>query len=218
MLILPRIAHGRKCAMRKKEKSKRTPVPAIPQLSLEVLDDVQKIERYARQELRDCEHTGHFNRYKAERILRTCTVQVLKVQLDYYESLPTFHEKWVIKLQENTIEAGVGMLPDGYSDELYQDFRNLLWDTTYKDLNPPKKLAAKTEEPQKPDMALAIQIKDLRDECRLTTEELAEKISLDSRSVQRHIAGKTQPYVRHIRAYEALFSKLLDRKVLFKKL
>lgn len=132
--------------MRKKRKSKEDPVPVIPQLSLDALDEVQKIERYARQQLRECEHSGHFNSQKAERILRTCTVQVLKAQLAYYESLPTFHEKWVIKLQENTIESAVGMIPDGYGEDLYECFRDVLWRTTYADLNPPKGPTLKSEE------------------------------------------------------------------------
>jgi len=204
--------------MSKKKKSKRTSVPAMPQLSLKALDGVQNIERYAKQQLSDCQHTGHFNIHKAERILRTCAVQVLKTQLDYYESLPIFHPKWVIKLQENTIEAAVGMLPDGYSDELYEHFRNLLWDTTYADLNPPKRLTVNNEEPPKITRTLGSQIQKLRDECRLTTEELAEEVKLDVRSVQRHLAGRTQPYARHLRAYEKSFSKLLNKQVVINNL
>ena len=132
--------------MKKKKKSNRRTVPVIPQLSLGALDAVQKIERYARHELRECQNISHFNTQKAERILRTCAVQVLKTQLAYYQSLPTFHEQWVIQLQSNSIESAVGMVPGGYGDDLYEHFRNLLWDTTYADLNPLKELTAKQEE------------------------------------------------------------------------
>jgi hypothetical protein len=121
-------------------------------------------------------------------------------------------------LQEETIESAIGMIPGGYSDDLLEHFRDVLWETTYADLNPPKTLPAKRAEPPKPDSTLAGQIKKLRDECRLTTEELAENISLDTRSVQRHLAGTTQPYTRHLRAYERLFSKLLERKVVMNRL
>ncbi len=199
--------------MRKKKKSKRSTVPAIPQLSLDALDAVQKIERYARHELSDCQNISHFNTQKAERILRTCTVQVLKTQIAYYESLPTFHEKWIIKLQENTIESAVGMIPGGYGDDLYEHFRDVLWDTTYADLNPPKKLTVKTEEPRKPDTTPAEQIKKLRDEARLTNEELADEINIEPRSLYRHLSG-TPPRARHIAAYEKFFSEKLARKVL----
>lgn len=157
---------------KKKKKSKRT--IAIPQLSLEALDNVQKIERYARQQLRDCEHPGHYNSNKAERILRTCAVQVLRIQLAYYESLPNFQEGWIIKLQANTIGSAVGMIPDGYSDDLYEYFRNILWDTTYTDLNPPKPKQGKshpTSESKPQREAIADQINQLRNECHLSQGE-----------------------------------------------
>jgi len=64
---------------------------------------------------------------------------------------------------------------------------------------------------------IAAQIQRLREECRLTTEELAEKIGIEARSVQRHLAG-TIPYDRHLRAYESLFSKLLNRKIVINKM
>lgn len=199
---------------KRKKKSKRISVPAIPQLSLQTLNDVQKIERYAKQQLSDCQHSGHFNVHKGERILRTCAVQVLKAQLDYYESLAIFHPRWVIKLQENTVEAAVGMLPDGYSDELYEHFRKLLWDTTYADLNPSKpETNQPTNELRTKPETIADQINRLRSECHLSTEELAEKIGVDPRSVKRHQAGKTRPYPQHLRAYQRVFSELLNRQV-----
>jgi hypothetical protein len=199
--------------MRKKKKSKKNPVPAIPQLSVDALDDVQKIERYARQQLRECESSSLYNSQKAERILRTCTVQVLKTQIAYYESLPTFHEKWIIQLQKDAIESAVAMVPTGYGDDLFEYFRNVLWTTTYADLNQPKTLTGKKEESQKPETTLAEQIKKLRDEARLTNEELAEKINLGLRSLYRHLSG-TPPRARQIAAYEKLFSEKLARKVL----
>jgi DNA-binding transcriptional regulator YiaG len=202
--------------MSKKKKSKKIPVPAIPHLSLKALDDVQEIERYARQELRDCENRDRFNTQKAERILRACTVQVLKIQLVYYESLPTFHEKWIIELQEDAIESAVGMIPGGYADELYEYFRNVLWDTTYADLNPPKpkqKKSQPTSESRAQTESIAAQINRLRNECHLSTEELAVKINIDPRSVKRHLAGKSRPYPQHLRAYQTVFSELLNRPV-----
>lgn len=199
--------------MRRKKKSKQNPVPAIPQLSLGVLNNVQEIERYARQQLRECESSTHYNSQKAERILRTCTVQVLKTQIAYYEPLPTFHENWIIQLQKDAIESAVAMVPAGYGDDLYEHFRDILWDTTYADLNPPKTLTGKKEESQKPETTLAEQIRKLRDEARMTNEELAEQINLGLRSLYRHLSG-TPPRARQIAAYEKLFSEKLARKVL----
>jgi len=62
------------------------------------------------------------------------------------------------------------------------------------------------------------QINNLREECHLTVEELAEHIQMDTRSVQRHIASERIPYARHLRAYERVFSKLLNRHVVIKKM
>ena len=62
------------------------------------------------------------------------------------------------------------------------------------------------------------QINGLRDECHLTAEELAEEVELDSRTVQRHLADETIPYARHLRVYERIFSRLLNRQVLIRKM
>lgn len=65
---------------------------------------------------------------------------------------------------------------------------------------------------------VAEQISRLREECRLTVEELAEKIGVEPRSVQRHEAGASEPYARHWRAYEREFSKILKRQIFISKL
>jgi ribosome-binding protein aMBF1 (putative translation factor) len=70
---------------------------------------------------------------------------------------------------------------------------------------------------KKPD-TLGSQINRLREECHLTEEELAEKIDIDIRSVQRHLAGETVPYARYLRRYETEFSKLLNRRVVIRKM
>jgi len=62
------------------------------------------------------------------------------------------------------------------------------------------------------------QINHLREECHLTAEELAEEVELDSRTVQRHLADETTPYARHLRIYERVFSKLLNRPVVICKM
>jgi hypothetical protein len=61
------------------------------------------------------------------------------------------------------------------------------------------------------------QINRLREECRLSVEELAEEVQLETRSVQRHIADVHIPHNRHLRAYERTFSKLLNRQVVISK-
>lgn len=75
------------------------------------------------------------------------------------------------------------------------------------------------EEPTKPKTeTIGEQINRLREECRLTVEELAERIGIEPRSVQRHEAGTSTPYARHLRTYEKEFSKLLNRQIVISKL
>ncbi len=62
------------------------------------------------------------------------------------------------------------------------------------------------------------QIRRLREECHLSTEELAEKVELDTRTVQRHEAGETTPYPRHLRVYERVFFNSLNRKIVISKM
>jgi DNA-binding XRE family transcriptional regulator len=57
------------------------------------------------------------------------------------------------------------------------------------------------------------QIDDLREECRLTVEELAEAVGLSARSVYRHLSGDANPRKRHLNAYERIFSARLKRDV-----
>jgi hypothetical protein len=65
---------------------------------------------------------------------------------------------------------------------------------------------------------VAFQINALREECRLTAEELAEKIDVDIRSVQRHLSSKSTPYARNLQRYEREFSKLLNRQIVTRKM
>lgn len=57
------------------------------------------------------------------------------------------------------------------------------------------------------------QLRHLRDECRMTTEKLAEEVGVDPATVYRHISGKMRPHLPTIGTYERVFSKLLNRKV-----
>lgn len=61
---------------------------------------------------------------------------------------------------------------------------------------------------------VARQIRSLRREARLTVDELAGKVGIASRSVQRHEAGEVADIrLRHVRRYEKVFSGLLKRSV-----
>lgn len=69
----------------------------------------------------------------------------------------------------------------------------------------PAPIALKKSEP------IAKQIDRLREESRLTIEEVAEALDLAPRSIYRHLSGQANPRSRQIAAYEDLFSKRLKR-------
>jgi hypothetical protein len=62
------------------------------------------------------------------------------------------------------------------------------------------------------------QIEGYRKECRMTFEDLAEKIGVNTRTVQRHIADACMPHARHLGGYERVFSRSLNRKIVIKKI
>ena len=76
------------------------------------------------------------------------------------------------------------------------------------------------ETPPEPERAesIAAQINRLRCECKWTEEQLAEKVGVTTRTVQRHLAEDSMPYARHIATYERVFSKQLEREVVIRKM
>jgi hypothetical protein len=62
------------------------------------------------------------------------------------------------------------------------------------------------------------QIDLLRNECQLTEEQLAEKMMITARTVQRHISDTCLPLSRSLTGYSRLFSKLLERQIVIKKM
>jgi hypothetical protein len=64
--------------------------------------------------------------------------------------------------------------------------------------------------------SVGCQIDRLRKECRMTLEQLAGKVDLNIRTVQKQIADTYMPLGRNLTTYERVFSKSLDRKIVIK--
>jgi ribosome-binding protein aMBF1 (putative translation factor) len=64
---------------------------------------------------------------------------------------------------------------------------------------------------------VASQIERLRQQCRMTVEELAEALDVVPRSVFRHLSGESIPRNRHLAAYERVFSERLKTKIVILK-
>ncbi len=85
-------------------------ISALPPLSLEVLGHVEDVENYARHALHNCGDSRYYNAEKALMILRTCIVEALDIQLEYYEPLPHYRPEWRAEIRERTINAVVGLV------------------------------------------------------------------------------------------------------------
>jgi hypothetical protein len=145
-------------------------------LSPAALDTVEDIEKYARYALSACSNAvGNLvNPEKAVRILRTCVVQALDAQIDYYETLPSYRKEWVRELQHKTIDSTLGLMPMWTSGE---EFRPGLVRTVRDHIRQRSK-AARTHPvaaPQHKAQKIEEQLDAFRDECRLTVEDLAAR-------------------------------------------
>jgi len=192
---------------------KKSP-PPIPPLSLKALNVMQEIEQYAKSALRGCSNeVGNLvNPGKALRILRTCVVEALNAQLEYYSSLPSYRQEWVRELEQNTIASALGLMPMFTSGE---QFRGGL-QRTLRDHVRQRGRGARIQGPAIPqyeEKPINKQLDAFRRECRLTVEDLAEAIEVAPRSVYRHLSGEAVPRPRQIAAYESLFSNRLGKPI-----
>lgn len=102
---------------------KKSPASPIPPLSFETLTVVQDFEEYARQSLHGCGTAAAYNGEKALRILRTCVVESLDVQIAFYSSLPNYTSEWIKEISERTMSAIISLV--GISGAEYWDY---FWD------------------------------------------------------------------------------------------
>jgi len=52
----------------------------------------------------------------------------------------------------------------------------------------------------------------------MTIEDLAEKISVNTRTVQRHIADASTPLLRNLAGYERVFFRSLNKRIVIEKM
>jgi hypothetical protein len=182
---------------------------------MSALTQVQDIESYARRALNGCGGEYDYNVEKALRILRTCVVSSIEVQMTFYASLRAYNPRWILEITQKTISATIGLVGMTGARH-YASFEATLQQTVKEHFEaenaalrrtPSKKKSAKKSP------SLSNQIDDLRDKSRLTVEDLAEGVGLAARSVYRHLSGEAIPRKRQIAAYEALFTKKLSKPI-----
>jgi hypothetical protein len=101
----------------------RTPV-VLPPLSLEMLQKVKAVERFAAETIKINLERSH-NPEIALRDLKTCVVQSCNWQLLYYATCEGFQWDWVDQIKESTIVVIVGLLPSS-SVRMEKELRAML--------------------------------------------------------------------------------------------
>jgi DNA-binding XRE family transcriptional regulator len=139
-------------------------------------------------------------------------VGAFEAQIEYYEKLPIYTKEWLKELQQTTIDSALGLMPMWTSGELFRDelvhtLRIYVRQLPKPSSSPPERALPEN----KP--SIQQQLDDLRNECRLTVEDLAEALDVAPRSIYRHLSGEAIPRNRQVAAYEKLFSKQLGKSI-----
>ncbi len=205
----------------------------LPPLSVQALHDLHDIEDVVAEALKDLNEffpsitrmLHHHNSPKRiERVLRTCLVAHLDVQMNHYSSLPQYRPIWIVQIIGSSIGSLLGLFPVFVDAEQY---RGVLQQTAAehiqtKGLNLPKPklelVSQKEPPPIEVQQCVAVQLRKLRMECNWSVERLAEVAGFNVRTVARHLSGEVNPHLRNISAYERVFSKQLKRQVVINKM
>lgn len=102
-------------------KKKPSP-PRLPPLSLEALNQVEILEKYARGVVKESSDPFRMNSNteSLSRSLRTCAVQLLAVQFEFYDSLPKYQHEWELPIAQSTLNSLLGAFPPSVSSDRYR--------------------------------------------------------------------------------------------------
>jgi hypothetical protein len=94
----------------------------LPPLSFEVLCKVHDLEEYVRLALDACSdpESMSFNTEYAIRLLRTCVVTMLDMQINYYSSLSHYQPEWIDEIEHKTINSMIRAFPPFKSGEEFR--------------------------------------------------------------------------------------------------
>jgi hypothetical protein len=97
-------------------------LPPLPPLSVQALHDVEVIDQAVQDALEGCINAVRnlVNPEKASRILRTCLVESLNVQIDYYSSLPNYHPIWLAHTTKRRVDSMIDLFPVFTSGEPFR--------------------------------------------------------------------------------------------------
>lgn len=111
----------------------KSSLPPLPPLSVQALSDLQNIEDVVAEALEHLDDflpsvTSMLHRHNSpkriERVLRTCLVAHLDVQINYYSSLPQYRATWIPQIIGSSIGALLSMFPVFVDSEPYRGILN----------------------------------------------------------------------------------------------
>jgi len=198
---------------------------ARPVLPLAVLETIREIEKRTKRLLKAYDPFSFDVNVVAA--LKSYVVEAFREEITYYQSLNTAQARgWLEEAASDRIKAANCLLGRNRSASL-EEWQKLALELhgTLMDGRAISPIPSATEisRPlvERPatqhSESTGQQLDQLRQECRWTVEELAEKVERDVTTVYRHISGVMNPSLRTIGAYERVFSKKLQKQVVIHK-
>ena len=101
---------------------KKPSPPRLPPLSLEVLNQVEQIERHFSTVMELCNDPARrqANEQRGNRFLRTYAQELLDAQFDYYEGLSGYRPAWDLEIAKSALEAMLSSFPLFMPSEPYR--------------------------------------------------------------------------------------------------
>lgn len=85
---------------------KKKPPPTLPPLSLEALQQINKVEDYARIAL-----MTSTKREQVRRIVGTSVISIFNIHFGFYAFLPDFQQDWIREIRDQSIDSIIEMCP-----------------------------------------------------------------------------------------------------------
>lgn len=217
----------------------------LPHLTQDEVSERDHEETVLHREMSRCYKRDDFDEERADHVLRDSVVRIFRLGMAAYTKKPGYDPGWIDEIVHQSIYRVLKTTEDYLRGDINKhylrlqktaldDFRNnpIFAPPNLAEMHPTAltsrqasplllmahaaaQLGAEAPSPAS-EKSLGKQIKQLREECRLTIEDLAAVLHVDRRSVVRHISGKNTPTKRHVAAYEKKFSESLGRAIRLK--
>lgn len=206
---------------------KESESPILPHLKSEELSDRDHEESKLGRQLSACRKGDDFDTERSYHVMQDSAEQIFDVMYAAFRKRSGYKEEWVPEMVRlavfRTISTSLGYIQYGIRNLSLDALGETLEETVWNHLEELKNTSSQAQldssvSPANPAFPGSIgeQIRQLREECLFTNEQLAEALGVDRRSVVRHISGDNLPSKQHISKYQKLFSTRLRKEVRLK--